>query len=77
MSSDTSLQIAKTFLSKLRSGAPPDEVATLFSADLEWDIPGDAGVLPWVEHQSGRQAVIDFLSDSARMIERISFEVGT
>ncbi|MDB6012247.1 MAG: ketosteroid isomerase [Gammaproteobacteria bacterium] len=75
MNSTTNLQVAKAFLAKIGSGASPDEVATLFSADLDWSIPGDAGVLPWVGHKSGRQAVADFVRDSASMVERISFEV--
>jgi ketosteroid isomerase-like protein len=75
MSSTTNLQVAKTFLAKIGSGASADEVAALFSPDLDWNIPGDAGVLPWVGHKTGRRAVADFVRDSGRMIERISFEV--
>jgi len=75
MSSSANLQIAKTFLTKMASGAPPDDVAALFSADLDWNVPGDVSVLPWVGHQSGQKAVTDFLRESASMIKRISFEV--
>ncbi len=75
MSSITNLQVAMTFLAKIGSDASPDEVAALFSSDLDWNIPGDAGVLPWVGHKTGRRAVADFVRDSGRMIERISFEV--
>jgi ketosteroid isomerase-like protein len=75
MSSITNLQVARTFLTVIGSGASSDELAGLFSADLDWNIPGDAGVLPWVGHQSGRQAVADFVRDSASMVERISFEI--
>jgi uncharacterized protein len=75
MSSTSNFQVAKTFLAKIGSGADPDDVAALFSPDLDWNIPGDAGVLPWVGHKTGRWAVADFVRDSGRMIERISFEV--
>ena len=75
MSSSTNLQVAKTFLTKVGSGASPDELAALFSSDIDWNIPGDGGVLPWVGHKTGRQAVADFARDSARMIEHINFEV--
>ena len=51
------------------------EIAKLFSENLEWEIAGDTGVLPWIGKKSGRAAIIDFVNDSRAMIERISFEV--
>jgi ketosteroid isomerase-like protein len=75
MSSNTNLQVAKSFLSKLGTGASPNEVALLFSPDLEWNVPGDVGVLPWVGHNSGRKAVTEFVRDSRSMLEAMSFEV--
>ena len=75
MSSADSLKIAKLFLEKLGSGAAPEQVATLFSENLDWAIPGDAGVLPWVGHRSGRSAVSEFVRDSRLLIERSRFAV--
>lgn len=57
------------------SGAEPTEIAKLFSENLEWEIAGDTGALPWIGHKSGRAAIADFVRDSRAMIERISFEV--
>jgi hypothetical protein len=42
VSSTTNLKVAMTFLAKIGSDAPPDEVAALSSPDLDWNIPGDA-----------------------------------
>ena len=75
MTASTNLEVAKTFLAAIGSGESPENVASLFSADVDWNIPGDTGVLPWVGHKSGRGAVTDFLRDSESMLERISFEV--
>jgi uncharacterized protein len=75
MTASTNLQVAKAFLTAIGSGASPEDVANLFSADVDWNVPGDTGVLPWVAHKSGRRAVTDFLRDSGSMLERISFEV--
>jgi ketosteroid isomerase-like protein len=75
MTASTNLRVAKTFLTAIGSGASPESVANLFSADVDWNVPGDAGVLPWVGHKSGRRAVTDFVRDSGSMLERISFEV--
>jgi ketosteroid isomerase-like protein len=75
MSQDDSLHIAQEFLARMGSGAEPTEVAKLFSENLEWEIAGDTGVLPWIGQKSGRAAISDFVRDSRRMIERISFDV--
>ena len=75
MSAKKNLDIAQQFLAKLGAGARPEEIATLFSADLDWNIPGDTGALPWIGHKTGRGAVVDFVRDSNQMIERLGFEV--
>src|SRR5204863_3273281 len=75
MSQNETLHLAQEFLGRMGSGAAPTEIAKLFSETLEWEIAGDAGVLPWIGHKSGRAAITDFVRDSRAMIERISFEV--
>jgi ketosteroid isomerase-like protein len=57
------------------SSAQAAEIAKLFSENMEWEIAGDTGVLPWIGQKSGRGAVTDFITDSRALIERISFEV--
>lgn len=75
MSIKDNLEIAHLFLARLGEDAPHEQIAQLFSADLDWNIPGDTGVLPWIGHKTGRSAVVDFLRDASQMIERIRFEV--
>lgn len=76
MSMKKNLDIAHQFLAKLGgASAPPEDIAKLFSADLDWNIPGDTGVLPWIGHQTGRAAVLNFVRDYGQMVERISMEV--
>jgi ketosteroid isomerase-like protein len=75
MSQNDTLQLTREFLRCLSSGADPAEIAKLFSENLEWEIAGDTGVLPWVGKKRGRAAITDFVRDSRAMIERISFEV--
>ena len=59
------------------ANAEPTEIAELFSENMEWEIAGDTGVLPWIGKRSGRAAIIDFVNNSRAMIERISFDVLT
>ncbi len=47
----------------------------LFSADLDYEIQGDDGVLPWVGKKTGRSAMADFLTDVGAMTERIAFDI--
>jgi ketosteroid isomerase-like protein len=75
MSRSEPLHLALEFLRRLRSGAEPDEIAGLFSENLEWEIAGDTGILPCIGKKTGRAAVTDFVKDSQTLIERISFEV--
>jgi hypothetical protein len=56
-------------------GAAPAEVAALFSDNLEWEIAGDNGALPWIGKKSGRKAVADFVSETLVLIERLRFDV--
>ncbi|MGB7195611.1 MAG: nuclear transport factor 2 family protein [Collimonas pratensis] len=75
MSSQKNLHLAQQFLEKMGSGASADEIAALCTPDLDWNIPGDTGVLPWVGHQTGRQAISDFVRDTQAMIERVSLDI--
>src|SRR5438067_1099385 len=57
------------------SGAEPDKIAELFSKNLEMEIAGDTGALPWIGKQTGRGAIARFVADSRVLIERVRFQV--
>ena len=75
MSQNNTIRLAQEFLRRMGSGDEPAEIAKLFSENLEWEIAGDTGVLPWIGQKTGKAAITDFVNDSRAMIERISFEV--
>jgi ketosteroid isomerase-like protein len=75
MSQNGTLHLAQEFLGRMGSGVEPAEIGRLFSENMEWEIAGDTGVLPWIGKKSGRSAIIDFVNDLRTMTERISFEV--
>ena len=75
MTSQDNLHLAQRFLEKLGTGASPDEIAALCTPDLDWKIPGDSGVLPWVGHKTGNAAIADFVRDTQTMIQRESLEI--
>jgi hypothetical protein len=75
MSQNDTLHLAREFLRRMGNGAEAAEIAKLFSENMEWEIAGETGVLPWIGQKSGRAAITDFVNDSRAMMERISFEV--
>jgi len=75
MTAQTNHRLAEQFLGKLGSGASAEEIAALCAPDLDWNIPGDTGVLPWVGHKTGSSAIAEFVRDTQTMIQRESLEI--
>jgi uncharacterized protein len=69
---NNAFHLAQEFLSRMGSSAEPAEIARLVSENMAWEIAGDTCALPWIGQKS---PIIDFVTDSRLMIERISFEV--
>ena len=75
MGSQEKFRLAQQFLETLRSGAAPDEVASLCTPNLDWNVPGDPGALPWIGRMTGREAVSHFVRDARMMVEGIGFDI--
>jgi len=75
MSRQRNIEIAKTLLEAIGSGRDPEEIAAACAENLVFEIQGDDGVLPWVGHNTGRQAIADFLRDQRAMTEPLTFAV--
>jgi hypothetical protein len=48
MNPNDTLHLAQGFLRRFGSGAEAAEIAGLCSENMEWEIAGDTGVLPWI-----------------------------
>ncbi|MGF6936026.1 ketosteroid isomerase-like protein [Paraburkholderia sp. UCT70] len=75
MNMQENIRLAQQFLEKIGSGASGVEIAALCTPDLDWNIPGDSGVLPWVGHKTGREAMSDFVRDTQTTIERVRLDI--
>jgi len=75
MTSTTNIEITQKLLAGIGGGQEPNEIATLFSDDLVFEIQGDDGVLPWVGKKSGKQAIVDFISKIRVLTEPLKFDV--
>jgi ketosteroid isomerase-like protein len=75
MSHQKNTAIAQEFLEGIGGGGDPDEIATLFAADLVFEIQGDDGVLPWIGRKTGRQAVAGFIRGIRALTEPVTFDI--
>lgn len=65
------------YVAAMRSAAAPDAVASLFTADADWDIPGAVDRVPWVGRRSGRAGIADFVRALWQGIEPIRFDISS
>jgi uncharacterized protein len=75
VSQEQTIGIAQQLLASIGAGTAPDEIAALFSADVDFEVAGDVGALPWIGRKTGRRAVSDFFRDLRQLTEYIRFEV--
>ena len=76
MSQEQTVRIAQQLLTKIGTGAEPDEIAALFSTDVQFEVPGDVGALPWIGRSTGRGAASDFIRGTRSLLERVRFNVN-
>jgi uncharacterized protein len=72
---EDTLRIAEELLARMGAGREPDDIASLFSMSLEFEIAGDTGALPWIGKKTGRRAAADFFRDLRVLIEPLRFDV--
>jgi len=75
MSWEETRRIAEELTRRLKAGASPNELAALCSADLDWNIPGDIGALPWIGQKTGREAFADFIRDTRNLLEPLALKI--
>jgi uncharacterized protein len=75
MGHQQNVAIAQKLLEEIGGGKDPAGIATLFDANVLFEIQGDDGVLPWIGRKTGRQAVADFIRDVRTLTEPVTFDV--
>lgn len=75
LSQQETANIAQQLLADIGSGAEPEDISTLFSTDVQFEIPGDIGALPRSGRGIGRVAVSDFIRGTRQLLERVRFDV--
>lgn len=77
MEMTTAREAATALFQQLRSGAPPDELVLRFDENVDWFIPGDTSVVPWIGRKTGRAGVAEFYTQLARETESKEFRIET
>ncbi|MFT4053762.1 MAG: nuclear transport factor 2 family protein [Novosphingobium sp.] len=75
MSQQQNIAIAQTLLEGIASGRAPEDIAALCAINLQFEIQGDEGVLPWIGHKVGRAALAEFIREIRLRTEPIAFDV--
>lgn len=75
MNSQKNFQLAQQFLAKMGANTSPEDMADLCTPDLEWNVPGDVGALPWIGRRQGANAIANFVIDAQTLLTREKFDI--
>lgn len=68
---ETTLQL----FADLRDSHAPEELATHFAEDVDWFIPGNTDVVPWIGRKQGRAGVAEFYRQLGDLVVAERFEI--
>jgi ketosteroid isomerase-like protein len=69
-------KVVAQFLERVGAGADPTAIASLFSEEIDWLVPGDERI-PWIGRKLGRNGVADFVRDLGRLTTPMRVTVRT
>lgn len=74
---DVTRYIIEQFFERIESGAEPESIASLFSENIDFYIPGGTKLIPWIGRRRGRAGVADYFHELREKIEPTIFEAGS
>jgi hypothetical protein len=69
------IEVASQLLAGLGGLREPTVIAAAFAENVDFEIPGDVGALPWIGRKVGRGVVESFIRDLRSLTEPVKFEV--
>jgi len=72
---EITMHVVGNYFSFMAQGKAPEEIATLFSDDVDWDIPGDVDTVPWLGKRRSRGDIAEFIKCLRSLTIPISFDV--
>lgn len=68
---------ASALFEQIRLGASPHELAQRYDEDVDWFVPGNTSVVPWIGRKTGRSGVAEFYTQLAQLTKIKHFTIDT
>jgi len=75
MSNRTTREVIENLFTTIAAGSDPDQIAMLYSEEVDWYIAGDLSTVPWIGRKVGRAGVAEFFQRIRTEIISERFEV--
>ena len=72
---DQTVEIVRDLFRLVEAGASPGELAEHFHEDIDWFIPGDKRVVPWIGRKRGRTGVAEFFQQLRALTVPVEFTI--
>lgn len=69
--------IVTELFKQMSAGAEPSELAGYYAEDVDWFIPGNTAVVPWIGRKTGRAGVAEFFTQLRELTASGQFAVDT
>ncbi|GAB7037314.1 hypothetical protein JCM9533A_11620 [Catenuloplanes niger JCM 9533] len=69
--------VATALFDQLLAGASPTSLAERFDEKVDWSIPGNTAVVPWIGPREGRAGVAEFYTELGQMAKVEQFTIDT
>lgn len=73
---DHTRAIVHSLFDRLAEGASPRELAEHFDENVDWFIPGDTSVVPWIGQKTGRGGVAEFYQQLRDLTTPVEFTIN-
>ncbi|ASC73236.1 hypothetical protein XM38_041980 [Halomicronema hongdechloris C2206] len=67
--------VVSQYFKMVYADAEPELIASLFSEDVDFYIPGAVDIVPWIGRRHGRSGVVDFIQELRSYTEPIKFDI--
>jgi len=67
--------VVSQYFNMVYAGAEPELIASLFSEDVDFYIPGAVDIVPWIGRRYGRSGVVNFIQELRSYTEPIKFDI--
>ena len=67
--------IVRNLFDRIGTGASPTELAEYFHEDVDWFVPGDTAVVPWIGRKVGRAGVAEFYQQLRDLTTPVAFTI--